>query len=125
MLVFIYMEEKKGYFIFDFGFLENLESETRELSLAERCVISYIKGWEKGYYGSQKTLSQRLGLSERTVNRTIAALLRDGFLTKEGKFLFFNKDYKDRKEVKNVEEDEEWLKLMSAIAEGDDKEISA
>lgn len=118
------MEERKGYFIFDFAFLETL-SETRELSLAERCVISYIKGWEKGYYGSQKTLSQRLGLSERTVNRTIAALLRDGFLTKEGKFLFFNKDYKERKEVKNVEDDEEWEKLMSAIAEGDDKEISA
>lgn len=123
MLVFIYMEEKKGYFIFDFAFLENLESETRELSLAERCVISYIKGWEKGYYGSQHTLANRLGVSERTVNRTIAQLLKDGFLKKEGKFLYYNNK---RKEVKNVEEDdEEWLNLMSAIAEGDDKEISA
>lgn len=125
MLVFIYMEERKGYFIFDFAFFETLVCETRELSLAERCVISYIKGWEKGYYGSQHTLANRLGVSERTVNRIIAQLLKDGFLTKEGKFLFFNKDYKERKEVKNVEEDEEWLKLMSAIAEGDDKEISA
>jgi hypothetical protein len=57
------------------------------------------------------------------VNRTIAQLLKDGFLKKEGKFLYFNNK---RKEVKNVEEDdEEWLNLMSAIAEGDDKEISA
>ena len=111
MLVFIYMEERKGYFIFDFAFLENLVCETRELSLAERCVISYIKGWEKGYYGSQHTLANRLGVSERTVNRTIAQLLKDGFLKKEGKFLYYNKE---RKEVKNVEEDdEEWEKLMS------------
>ena len=109
------MEERKVYFIFDFAFLENLVCETRELSLAERCVISYIKGWEKGYFGSQHTLANRLGVSERTVNRTIAQLLKDGFLKKEGKFLYYNKD---RKEVNNVEEeDEEWEKLMSAIEE--------
>lgn len=110
------METKKGYFNFDFNFFSSLEEETnRKLNLTERCIIAYIKGWEKGYYGSQNTLANRLGVSERTVNRTISQLLKDGFLKKEGKFLYYNKD---RKEVNNVEEDdEEWLKLMSAIEE--------
>lgn len=63
----------------------------------------------------KNTLANRLGVSERTVNRTISQLLKDGFLTKEGKFLYYNNK---RKEVNNVEEDdEEWEKLMSAIEE--------
>ena len=91
-----------------------MEEETnKKLNLTERCIIAYIKGWERGYYGSQNTLAKRLGISERTANRTISTLLKDGFLFKEGKFLYYNKE---RKEVNNVEEDdEEWLKLMSAI----------
>ena len=110
------METKKGYFNFDFNFFSELEEETnRKLNLTERCIIAYIKGWERGYYGSQNTLAKRLGISERTANRTISTLLKDGFLFKEGKFLYYNKE---RKEVYNVEEDdEEWLKLMSAIEE--------
>lgn len=110
------METKKGYFNFDFNFFSELEEETnRKLNLTERCIIAYIKGWERGYYGSQNTLAKRLGISERTANRTISTLLKDGFLFKEGKFLYYNKE---RKEVNNVEEDdEEWLKLMSAIEE--------
>ncbi|MBQ2375242.1 MAG: HTH domain-containing protein [Bacteroidales bacterium] len=93
-----------------------MEEETnKKLNLTERCIIAYIKGWERGYYGSQNTLAKRLGISERTANRTISTLLKDGFLFKEGKFLYYNKE---RKEVNNVEEDdEEWLKLMSAIEE--------
>lgn len=107
---------KKGYFNFDFNFFSELEEESnRKLNITERCIISYIKGWSKGYYGSQNTLAKRLGISERTANRTISTLLKDGFLFKEGKFLYYNKE---RKEVNNVEEDdEEWLKLMSAIEE--------
>lgn len=107
---------KKGYFNFDFNFFSELEQESnRKLNLTERCIIAYIKGWAKGYYGSQHTLASRLGVSERTVNRTISQLLKEGFLKKEGKFLYFNNN---RKEVKNVEEyDEEWEKLMSAIEE--------
>lgn len=110
------METKKGYFNFDFNFFSELEEETnKKLNLTERCIIAYIKGWERGYYGSQNTLAKRLGISERTANRTISTLLKDGFLFKEGKFLYYNKE---RKEVNNVEEDdEEWLKLMSAIEE--------
>lgn len=107
---------KKGYFNFDFNFFSELEEETnRKLNLTERCIIAYVKGWEKGCYGSQHTLANRLGVSERTVNRTISQLLKDGFLKKEGKFLYYNNK---RKEVNNVEEyDEEWEKLMSAIEE--------
>lgn len=110
------METKKGYFNFDFNFFSELEEETnKKLNLTERCIIAYIKGWERGYYGSQNTLAKRLGISQRTANRTISTLLKDGFLFKEGKFLYYNKE---RKEVNNVEEDdEEWLKLMSAIEE--------
>ena len=86
------METKKGYFNFDFNFFSELEEETnRKLNLTERCIIAYIKGWERGYYGSQNTLAKRLGISERTANRTISTLLKDGFLFKEGKFLYYNK----------------------------------
>ena len=39
---------KKGYFNFDFNFFSELEKETlRKLNLTERCIIAYVKGWEK------------------------------------------------------------------------------
>lgn len=107
------MEGKKGYFIFDFDFFENIEKENnRQFNCLERCLIAFIKGWKKGYCGSQQTLAAKLGVSLRTINRSISQLLKEGYLTKEGNFLYFNEIKKEVTESSQEEDDEEWLKLM-------------
>ncbi len=54
------------------------------LSLEEYVLLDIVSFFDNGYYASKKTLADHLGISERKIFRMINALIKKGFLKKDG-----------------------------------------
>ncbi len=79
-----------AHFIIDLDLIYQLElSLKRRLKPDEIIIVSYIKNFPKGYFGTITKLGERLGICRRRVYTILDYFLERKILTKEnGKYLF-------------------------------------
>lgn len=82
-----------AFFIVDLEFVSNLEiTLLKRLKPDEILLISYIKSFPKGYYGSKSNLAKSLGFSERRVYGILNFFKEKKIIIKEKNKFFIDFD---------------------------------
>jgi DNA-binding MarR family transcriptional regulator len=85
-----------AHFIVDLDLIYQLEiSLRRKLKPNEILVISYVKSFPKGYYGSKVKLAERFNISKSILYEMMKDFLEKKILIKEKNNFLFNMEYLD------------------------------
>ncbi|MBR5254288.1 MAG: hypothetical protein IKV46_04525 [Bacteroidales bacterium] len=83
----------------------------RNLTSTDLFIIFYIKGFgEKGYYGSQRSIAELLGITPEQVNRSMKMLLKvvnisndEPLFIKDEEAIYYNPKFLYRKDGKKLD----------------------
>ncbi len=87
------------------------EKKHRNLTSTDLFIIFYIKGFgEKGYYGSQRSIAELLGIAPEQVNRSMKMLLKvvnisndEPLFIKDEEAIYYNPKFLYYKDGKKME----------------------